>query len=122
METVEQGVNSNKNRNTRFVKVKETRVCKSCGQPILKGSKCLTTNKHRVGRQWQCMNCTRNLMNSKADINYNCDNYKNIKQTEAKLKCVAFGDDGAYLALQDCLEEQVARCFECGRCSLLKMI
>lgn len=122
METVEQRVNSNKNRNTRFVKVKETRICKSCGQPILKGSKCLTTNKHGVGRQWQCMNCIRNLMNNKVGINYNCDNYKAVKQTEAKLNCVAFGDDGAYLALKDYLEEQVARCFECGRCSLSEIV
>ena len=51
---LENKINSNKNRNTRFVNVKATRVCKSCGQSILKGSKCLTTNKQGVGRQWQC--------------------------------------------------------------------
>lgn len=107
METVEQRVNSNKNRNTRFVKVKETRIYKACGQPILKGSKYLTTNRHGVGRQWLCMNC---------------ENYRNIKQTKAKLNCIAFGDDEVYLALQDCLEEQVARCFECGKCNLSKIV
>ena len=122
METVEQGVNSNKNRNTRFVTVKETRICKSCGQPILKGNKCLTTNRHGVGRQWLCMNCVGNLINNKVDIDHDCENYRNIKQTKARLNCVAFGDDGAYLALNDCLEEQVARCFECGKCNLPKMI
>lgn len=122
METVEQRVNSNKNRNTRFVKVKETRICKACGQPILKGNKCLTTNRHGVGRQWLCMNCARNLINNKVNIDYNCENYRNIKQTKAKLNYIAFGDDGAYLALQDCLEEQVARCFECGKCNLSKIV
>ena len=71
MDVIEKKVNSNKNRNTRFVKVNETRVCKCCGKPILKGVECLTLNKKGIGRQWQCMECTKNELSSgKIGIDY----------------------------------------------------
>ena len=123
MKAFEQRVNSNKNRNTRFVKVKETRICRCCGQPILKSNKCLTTNIQGIGRQWQCMKCTRNLLNlDKTGVNYTCETYRNIRRTEAELNNVAFGDEGAYMALTDYLDEQIARCLDCGRCSFSEMI
>ena len=102
---LEKMINSNKNRNTRFVNVKATRVCKSCGQPILKGSKCLTTNKQGVGRQLDKLN---NKMQ--------CETLRQIHQTQFEMQSLPFGDEGGYMALQDWLDEKIATCIDCGKC------
>ena len=81
---LENKINSNKNRNTRFVNVKATRLCKSCGQPILKGSKCLTTNKQGVGRQWQCMKCTMQQLD-KLNNKMQCETLRQIHQTQFEM-------------------------------------
>ena len=44
-------VNSNKNRNTRFVKIRTDHICKACGKVLRTGTNCLTTNKQGEGRQ-----------------------------------------------------------------------
>lgn len=111
VKTLENKVNSNKNRNTRFVKVKDTRICKSCGQLIPKGSKCLTTNKQGVGRQWQCMKCTMQQLNK-----VSCETLRKIHQIQFEMQTLPFGDEGGYMALQDCLDEQIATCIDCGEC------
>ncbi len=46
-----------KYRNTKIVKVKQTRYCAECGSPILKGSEALTINPKGIGRQWLCLDC-----------------------------------------------------------------
>lgn len=118
MNVVEKEVNANKNRNTRFVRVNETRVCKCCGKSILKGTKCLTLNKKGVGRQWQCMKCTMDELSlDKAGTNYTCEVYRNIVEIKVELNNVSFGDEGGYMALSDCLDENIARCIDCGKCS-----
>ena len=112
---LENKINSNKNRNTRFVNVKATRVCKSCGQPILKGSKCLTTNKQGVGRQWQCMKCTMQQLD-KLNNKMQCETLRQIHQTQFEMQSLPFGDEGGYMALQDWLNEKIATCIDCGKC------
>ena len=92
----ENKVNSNKNRNIRFVNVKDIRVCKSCGQSILKGSKCLTINKHGVGRQWQCMKCTMLQLN-KTNNRVTCETLRQIRQIQFEMQTLPFGDDGGYI-------------------------
>lgn len=117
----ESKVNSNKNRNTRFVYVKATRVCKSCGQSILKGNKCLTTNKQGVGRQWQCMKCTRSQLNT-FNNSVTCEILRQIRQIQFEMQTLSFGDEGGYLALQDCFDEKIAMCIECGKCEFVNLI
>lgn len=112
---LENKINSNKNRNTRFVNVKATRVCKSCGQSILKGNKCLTTNKQGVGRQWQCMRCTMQQLN-KISTRTTCATLRQIHQIQFEMQSLPFGDEGGYMALQDCLGEKIATCMDCGKC------
>lgn len=118
---LENKVNSNKNRNTRFVTVKATRICKSCGQSILKGSKCLTTNKRGVGRRLQCMKCTT-LQFNKIDTRITCEIFKQICQTQSKMQSLPFGDEGGYMALYDCLDEQITMCIDCGKCEFSDLI
>ena len=117
---LENKINSNKNRNTRFVKVKDTRICRSCGQPILKGSKCLTTNKQGVGRQWQCMKCTLSQLN-KTNNRMTCETLRQIHQIQFEMQSLPFGDEGGYMALQDCLDEKIATCMDCGKCEFSEM-
>lgn len=121
LKRLENKINSNKNRNIRFVNVKATRVCKSCGQPILKGSKCLTINKHGVGRQWQCMKCTMLQLN-KTNNRVTCETLRQIRQIQFEMQTLPFGDDGGYMALYDCLDEKIARCIDCGKCEYLNLI
>lgn len=118
---IENNVNSNKNRNIRFVKVKDTRVCKSCGQPILKGSKCLTINKQGVGRKWQCMKCTMLKLN-KLNNMMECETFRKIRQIQFEIKALPFDDEGGYMALQDCLDEQIATCIDCGKCTASELV
>lgn len=123
MDVIEKKVNSNKNRNTRFVRVNEQRVCKHCGKPIMKGTKCLTLNKKGIGRQWQCMKCTMDGLNfDKTGTNYTCEVYRNIMEIKVELNNVSFGDEGGYMALSDCLDENIARCIDCGKCSFADII
>lgn len=119
VKTLENKVNSNKNRNTLFVKVKDTRKCKSCGQLIPKGRKCLTTNKPGVGRQWQCMKCTMQQLN-KIDTRTTCATLRQILQIQFEMQSLPFGDEGGYMALQDCINEQIATCIDCGECDFSK--
>ena len=51
MDGFEKRVNSSKNRNTRIVRVQESRVCGKCGAVIFAGSKCLTINAKGTGRR-----------------------------------------------------------------------
>ena len=118
---LENKINSNKNRNTRFVNVKATRVCKSCGQTIIKGSKCLTTNKQGVGRQWQCMKCTKLQLN-KMSNSMTCETLRKIHQIQCEIQTLPFDDEGGYMALQDCLDEQIATCIDCGKCEFSKLV
>lgn len=123
MDIIEKKVNSNKNRNTRFVSVNETRVCKCCGKIIQKGVECLTINKKGIGRQWQCMKCTKDeLSSSKIGINYTCEVYRSIIETKIELGNVSFGDEGGYMALSDCLDENISRCVDCGKCIFANIV
>ena len=121
VERLENKINSNKNRNTRFVKVKDTRICRSCGQIIPKGSKCLTTNKQGVGRQWQCMKCTMLQLN-KINNSMTCETLRQIRQIQCEIQTLPFDDEGGYMALQDCLEGQIATCIDCGECEFSKLV
>lgn len=118
---LESKINSNKNRNTRFVNVKATRVCKSCGRQILKGNKCLTTNKLGVGRQWQCMGCTMSQLN-KLSNKTTCETFRQIHQIQFEMQTLPYDDEGGYMALYDCLDEKIAKCIDCGKCEYLNLI
>lgn len=119
---LENKINSNKNRNTRFVTVRDTRICRSCGQPILKGNKCLTTNKQGVGRQWQCMKCTQLQLNKANGNNVKCETLRQIYQTQSEMQTLPFGDEGGYKALQDYLDKQIAMCIDCGKCRFSELV
>lgn len=93
-------INNSKNRNTRFVKVRQARNCKYCGSIIKSGTECVTTNKKSNGRQWICLDCIT------AMIKY--------KQTKAELNNVAFGDEGGYMALSEALDENLSELYERG--------
>lgn len=93
-------MNKSKNRNTRFVNVRSVRNCKYCGEQIGVGDECLTTNKKLEGRRWTCLGCLD------AILRYN--------ETKAELDNVAFGDEGASMALSEALDENLAELYERG--------
>lgn len=116
MKTSENKVHSNKNRNTRFVNVKQNRMCNYCGQMIPKNTKCLSTNKQGIGRRWYCMSCVRHIeQESILPSKFDCKTYQIIEVTKAQILSAPFGDDGYVLALQECLDEKIAECMECNR-------
>lgn len=100
LEQLKNSVNSSKNRNIRFVNVKDVRQCKCCGSIIGIGDTCLTVNKKKEGRRWICLSCI--------------DAVLEYKQTKAQMSCVPFGDEGAYMALHDFAAEQEAELYDRG--------
>lgn len=119
-----QRVNSNKNRNTRFVKIRANRECKSCGKLIPQGTQALTTNKYRQGRQWFCLKCIFNKIqsNKKQPVYINCSTYKNIIGTLSYMHNLAFDDEGGYCACQDAIGEYAEECEKCNRCNFIDSI
>lgn len=93
-------VNKNKNRNLRFVVVRENRVCKYCNKLIKKGSECITINKRYEGRQWVCSDCLGKIMN--------------YQEAKAEADLFPFDDEGGYMAHQDYLAECEAECERIG--------
>ena len=100
LERLKNSVNSSKNRNIRFVNVKDVRQCKCCGNIIGVEDTCLTVNKKKEGRRWICLSCI--------------DAVLEYKQTKAQMNCVSFGDEGAYMALCDFAAEQEAELYDRG--------
>lgn len=117
-------VNSNKNRNTRFVKIRTDHICKACGKVLRTGTNCLTTNKQGEGRQWYCNKCVATMLsnNHNDGINRQCNLYRCIMSTKVDLDNVAFGDEGASLAYMDALSEYEDKCLDCGKCTFAEMI
>lgn len=93
-------VNKGKNRNLRFVRVKQDRECKYCGAAIRAGSECITINKYKEGRKWVCLECLEAI--------------SRYKETKAQLNFVPFGDEAAYMALSYLLAEESAELYERG--------
>lgn len=93
-------INKSKNCNTRFVNVRSVRNCRYCREKIGVGDDCLTTNNKLEGRRWTCLGCLD------AILRYN--------ETKAELDCVAFGDEGAVMALSEALDEDLAELYERG--------
>ena len=121
----EKKVNSNKNRNTRFVNIRSQHCCKSCGIILNIGTKCLTTNKQGVGRHWYCMNCVKQMIqykNSNDNVNRNCSTYRCIVSTISDLNNLAFGDEGGALANMEALSEYEEKCLDCGKCAFAEML
>ncbi len=100
LERLKNSVNSSKNRNIRFVNVKDVRQCKCCGSIIGVGDTCLTVNKKKEGRRWICLSCMNAILG--------------YKETKAQMDCVPFGDEGAYMALSDFAAEQEAELYYRG--------
>lgn len=65
LEQLKNSVNSSKNRNIRFVNVKDVRRCKCCGSIIGVGDTCLTVNKKKEGRRWICLSCMDTILEYK---------------------------------------------------------
>ena len=82
-------VNKGNNRNLRVVKVKKDRRCYYCNKTITAGSEALTVNKKLEPRYWVCGDCVHII-----------STYEEIKH---EMENVSFGDEGHYMALQDCL-------------------
>lgn len=93
-------VNKGKNRNLRFVRVKQGRECKYCWKTIRAGSECITINKYKEGRKWVCLECLGAI--------------SRYKETKVQLNFVPFGDEGAYMALSDLLAEESAELYDRG--------
>lgn len=116
MKTFENKVKLDKNRNTRFVNVKQNRVCNCCGQMIPQNTRCLSTNKRGIGRRWYCMSCVRTIENKDVITSrIKCTTNEAIRVTKAQIASAPFGDEGYVLALQDCLDEKVAECMQCDK-------
>ena len=122
----ENKVNSNKNRNTRFVKIRLSRICNSCGKVQNVGTKCLTTNKKGAGRQWYCMKCVNKILIHKSknstNINRNCHLYKCILSTLQDYNNLTYDDEGGAMATLDALSELEDKCLDCGNCDFADMI
>ena len=117
-------VNSNNNKNTRFVKIRKDRICKSCGKLLKCGTNCLTTNKKNEGRQWYCNSCVKNILSRTQNdgINKGCQIYRNILSTKIELDNVAFDDEGAALAYMEALDECETECLDCCKCAFADML
>lgn len=87
-----------KNRNYCFVKIKSNHSCGHCGTTIKEGTECLTINKRHSDRMWVCDDCLSLKLS--------------IVNTKGELNCVAFGDEGASMALMDYLNELEAEFLE----------
>ena len=80
-------INSNKNRNIKFVKIRADRVCNNCRSKIKSGTECLTVNNKKAGRVWYCMSCV--------DLLYQ------VTMVKMRKANVPFDDEGYWLALND---------------------
>ena len=132
MKELEKRINSNKNRNMRFVIVREAHKCSCCGKSISKGNKCLTLNKRGIGRQWQCMECVKSHVSNQ---HIQCSKYieisktfANLQKTNAEMELLPFDDEGGYLAfseyadeLKGSLYDLLLDCKECGKCKYSKL-
>lgn len=121
----EKKVNSNKNRNTRFVKVRAQHNCASCKRILSAETKCLTTNKKGAGRHWYCMSCVKKMIQYKDNndcVNRNCHMYKCIMSTINELNNLPFDDDGGALANMEALSEYEEKCLDCGKCSFSEIL
>ena len=121
VEELKEKVNKNKNKNTRFVKIKEDRNCKMCGKSLKKGTICLTTNKKGKGRSWYCDNCVMQLLSEK-DLPNACCIYHKIMSVKAEMNNVAFGDECAVYAYMDILDKYEAECFNCSKCEFAELL
>lgn len=122
----EKKVNSNKNRNTRFVKIRTAHQCNNCKKVINSGTKCLTTNRKNNGRHWYCMSCVKLMLQYKAQqsdgINRNCHWYKCIISTLQDYNNLPYDDEGGAMADLEALSEYEGHCLDCGKCNFAEML
>lgn len=102
-------VNNKNTKNFKFVTVKSSHNCKSCGSIISKNTECLTVNKKLNGREWICEDCVENHLKYKAEQvkrkEEQDEAYANYLQAVAHQKNVAFGDEGAAMAMAEWVDE-----------------
>lgn len=122
----EKKVNSNKNRNTRFVKIRQDRQCYCCKKVLKSNTKCLTTNTKGKGRHWYCMRCVKGILEYKArnqdGINRNCQWLRAIMNVLIDLDNLPYYDEGGAEADYDALAEYEEKCLDCGRCNFSEML
>ena len=99
-EVVNRKGKNKKNRNFKFVTVKELRFCKYCCNPIGAGTECLTVNRKMHGRTWVCNDCVQKVLDYKVALSAN--------------NSVAFGDEGAAMAMEEWVDECEAALDEVG--------
>lgn len=118
---LERRINSNKNRNTRFVHIKLDRTCMLCRRTIRKGSKALTINKYQQGRHWICLGCALKglVQGEQQKVYLSCPNYQNMVRTLVTLNNIPFDDEGMAYACYDSLEEYAEVCEKCNKCDII---
>lgn len=84
-------VGSLNNGNYKFVKVRQKRKCFCCETIINEGEECLTRNPKNGKRHWICCSCIKGMLS--------------VAEASASAKCVAFDDEGGYLAASEHFEE-----------------
>lgn len=93
------------NKNYCVVTVRADRACGCCRKTIFKGEKALTTSSRTKGRRWFCNDCISKIKSIQAERNRQRRLKQEYINTVMEQKCLAFGDEGGYLALQDYLGE-----------------
>ena len=66
------------------------------------------------------MKCTLSQLN-KTNNRMTCETLRQIHQIQFEMQSLPFGDEGGYMALQDCLDEKIATCMDCGKCEFSEM-
>ena len=67
------------------------------------------------------MKCTMLKLN-KLNNMVTYETFRKICQIQFEIKALPFDDEGGYMALQDCLDEQIATCIDCGKCTASKVV
>ena len=67
------------------------------------------------------MKCTMLKLNKLNNI-VTCETFRKICQIQFEIKALHFDAESGYMALQDCLDEQIATCIDCGKCTASELV
>lgn len=95
-------ISSKRTGNSKFVRVRQVRQCKSCHKNIEKGVECLTVNKKYKGRIWVCLECLTARLEQRDKRN---EALENLAKARAFKESIAFGDEGGYMAAAEWEDE-----------------
>lgn len=94
------------NKNNYITTCRASHPCKKCKKTINPGQKARTINPKKVGlsRFWICMDCEKAM---KQKYKEKIDLMNSIFQIKLERDNVAFGDDGAWFAFDDYMNEKI---------------